>query len=73
MREPGAARTLVLAADVVPDVHGDHGRLVVLVHDEREPVVEHELLYGMSTDGSGAGLGAAAAPSAADEQDQQRR
>src|SRR6185436_6294847 len=46
MREAGAAYFLVLAAHVVPDVDGDHRRLVVLVHDEREPVVEHELRVG---------------------------
>ena len=38
VRKAGAARALVLAAHVVPDVDRHHGRLVVLVHDEREPV-----------------------------------
>ena len=44
VRKPGATGTLVLAADVVPDVHRDDWRLVILVHDECESVREHELL-----------------------------
>ena len=41
VREAGLARPLVLGADVVPDVHGDDRRLVVLVDDERQAVGEH--------------------------------
>ncbi len=46
MREAGAARPLVLAAHVVPHVHGDDRRLVVLVHDHGEPVRQNEFLIG---------------------------
>ncbi len=38
--EPGPARLLVLGADVVPDVDGDDGGLVVLVDHQRQPVLE---------------------------------
>ncbi len=34
MREAGRARLLVLGADVIPDVHRDDRRLVILVHDQ---------------------------------------
>ena len=44
--EPALPVGLVLRPDVVPHVDGDDGRLVVLVDDEREPVVEHERLVG---------------------------
>jgi hypothetical protein len=43
MRKSRATRPLILAAHVVPDVHGDDRRLVILVHDEREPVGQHML------------------------------
>src|SRR6267143_7205042 len=42
--ETGAAGPLVLRADVIPDVHGDDGRLVVLVHQHGETVLENEPL-----------------------------
>ncbi len=42
--EPRPAGLLVLRADVVPDVEGDDGRLVVLVDDQGQPVVEDEFL-----------------------------
>ena len=44
--EAGPARHLVLRADVVPDVHGDDRRLVVLVHQQGEAVREDEALIG---------------------------
>jgi hypothetical protein len=40
VREPRAPRPLVLRADVVPDVHADDRRLVVLVDDDGEAVGE---------------------------------
>jgi hypothetical protein len=44
MGKAGPAPLLVLRADVVPDVHGHDGGLVVLVNDHSEAVVENELL-----------------------------
>ncbi len=44
--EAGLAGLLVLRADVVPDVEGDDGRLVVLVDDQGQAVVEDEFLVG---------------------------
>ena len=44
VREARLARLLVLRADVIPDVHRDDRRLVVLVDDQGEAVVENELL-----------------------------
>ena len=38
VREPGAARHLVLRADVVPDVHRDGRRRPVRRQDHRQPV-----------------------------------
>ena len=38
VREAGASGTLVLRADVIPDVDGDHRQLMVLVHDDVEAV-----------------------------------
>ena len=46
VREARLAELLVLRSDVVPDVHRHDRRLVVLAHDQREPVVEDELLVG---------------------------
>ena len=46
VREAGLAGLLVLRAHVVPDVHRHDRRLVVLVHDQRQAVAEHELLVG---------------------------
>jgi len=43
MREARATRALVLRADVVPDVHTDDRRLVVLVHDHGQTVAQHAL------------------------------
>jgi hypothetical protein len=40
MREAGAAGALVLGADVIPDVDGDHRQLVIFVNDDIEPVAE---------------------------------
>ena len=40
VREAGLARLLVLRADVIPHVHGGDGRLVVLVHEERQAVLQ---------------------------------
>ena len=50
MREPRATGLLVLGADVIPDVHGDDGRLVVLVHQQRQAVLQYEPLI---RDGNG--------------------
>jgi hypothetical protein len=44
--ETGLAGDLVLRSDVVPDVEGNDRRLVVLVDDQRQPVVEGEFLEG---------------------------
>jgi hypothetical protein len=44
--EAGLAGLFVLGPDVIPDVHGDDGRLVVLVHQQGQAVVEHEFLIG---------------------------
>src|SRR6266850_4099792 len=44
VRKACTARSLVLAAHVIPDVHGDDWRLVVLVHDQREAVRQNVLL-----------------------------
>ena len=46
VREAGLPGALVLRPHVVPDVDGDDRRLVVLVHDQRQPVVEDEALVG---------------------------
>ncbi len=46
MREAGPAGPLVLGAHVVPDVHGHDGRLVVLVHQQRQAVFQDEPLIG---------------------------
>jgi hypothetical protein len=46
MREPRLPPLLILGADVVPEVHGYDGRFMVLVHDQGEPIIEHELLIG---------------------------
>jgi hypothetical protein len=43
VRESGLAGLLVLRADVVPDVDRDDRRLVILVDEERETVLEREL------------------------------
>src|ERR1700684_822261 len=43
MRETGFPRLLVFRAHVVPHVHRHDRRLVVLVDDHRQPVVEHKL------------------------------
>ena len=56
MREPGASRLLVLGAHVVPDVHGNNGRLVVFVHEQRQPIFQHEPLI-RNGDGGGRRFG----------------
>ncbi len=38
MRKTGAARTLVLGPDVIPDVEGDDRDVVILMNDDVEPV-----------------------------------
>ena len=43
VREAGLAGLLVAGADVVPDVHRDDRRLVVLMDDQAQPVVEDVL------------------------------
>src|SRR3546814_85588 len=42
MRETGLALGLVLRPDAVPHRHRDHGRLMVLMDDHAQPVVERE-------------------------------
>ena len=42
MGEPGLARFLVLRADVIPDVHGHDGRLVIFVDKQRQSVIKDE-------------------------------
>jgi hypothetical protein len=44
VREAGLAGLLVLGPDVVPDVDGHDGGLVVFVDDDGEAVVQHEFL-----------------------------
>src|SRR5262245_43297097 len=51
VREARLAGLLVLRADVIPDVDGDDRRLVVLVDEQRQPVLERELLVGNVRDG----------------------
>ena len=51
VREAGLARDLVLRADVVPEVHGDHGREVVLGDDQAQPV--RQALIAELDDGNG--------------------
>ena len=46
MREPGLSRLFVLRPHVVPDVDGHNRRLVILMHDHGQTVVEHEALIG---------------------------
>ena len=46
MREAGAARSLVLGTDVVPDVDGDDRRLAVGMHHHAQAVRQGELLVG---------------------------
>ena len=46
MSETGAARPLVLGADVIPDIHRDDRRLVILMDDQGQPVGQHEALKG---------------------------
>ena len=44
--EAGLSRALVLRSDVVPEVNGHDGRLMVFVHDDLEAVVEFEGFEG---------------------------
>ncbi len=44
VREARLPGPLVLRTDVIPDVDGDDRGLVILVHDQRQSVVEHEAL-----------------------------
>ncbi len=39
----GAARSFVLGSDVVPQVHCNHRQLVMLMHDDVEPVGQRAL------------------------------
>src|SRR6267378_3621795 len=59
VREPRAAGPLVLRAHVVPDVHGDDRRLVVLVDQQRQTVFQHETLI---RNGDGRGCGRSRGP-----------
>ena len=42
--EPGPPRLLILRPDVVPHVHGDNRRLPVLMHKQRQAVLQNEFL-----------------------------
>ena len=53
VREPGAPRLLVLRPDVVPEVHRDDRHVVVLVHDDVEPVGERAFRVGQVDDRRG--------------------
>ena len=44
MGEPRFAGLLVFGANVIPDINGHDGSLVVLMHQERKTVIEDELL-----------------------------
>ena len=46
MREPGLAGPLVLRADVIPEVHGDDGAVVVLVNQHVQSVGQRALAEG---------------------------
>src|SRR5215472_19130345 len=70
MRETRFARLLVFRADVIPDVHGDDGRLVVFVDDQRETVVEHEFFKGDVDLGAGLGKQAVYENATCDENQQ---
>ena len=44
MGEASLARVLILGADVVPEVGRDDWRLVILMHDDAQTILERELL-----------------------------
>ena len=46
MGEAGLSRLLIFRSDVIPGVNGYDRRLVVLMDDHGQPVVEHEALIG---------------------------
>ncbi len=46
MSEAGFARLFIFRADVVPDINGDDGGLVVFVNNDAQAVVEGEFLTG---------------------------
>ena len=43
VREARLARRLVLRSDMVPDRYRDHGSLVILVHEDAQPVGQREI------------------------------
>ncbi len=46
MGKPGAASALVARAYMIPEVHRDDRNAAVLVHQKRQPVLQHELPMG---------------------------
>ena len=78
MREAGFALGLIGRADVIPDRHGDNGRLVILVHDDGEAVVELEFFEwdvdrrGAHIGGLGSGGGIGSGKRACAEREHQR-
>jgi len=46
MGKPGPARALVFRANVVPDVHRDHGDVMILVDDDIQPVGQRAFAIG---------------------------
>ena len=74
VREAGLADLLVTRADVVPDVDGDDRRLVVLVDDQAQSVVEHVLRVGYVDDVGrrGSGVGGLAAGRGEDQEAESR-
>ena len=53
MRKARPSFRLILRADVIPDVDSHDGRFAILMHDEREAVVEYECLIGNVRQGVG--------------------
>ena len=44
--KPCPAWLFVFRADVIPNIDGDDGGLLVLMHDKRQAVLQRELLEG---------------------------
>jgi hypothetical protein len=40
--EAGSAALLVARSDVIPEIHRDHRHGMIRVHDQRQPVLQHE-------------------------------
>jgi len=52
MGKAGLARLLVLRAHVVPGIHSHDGRLVILVHQNGQPIIENKLRVANVGDGN---------------------